>query len=102
MKKYLSLFHSLFLVLLLNAQYAQTKMKVSETEHDFGTFKEEAGRQTYDFIVTNTGTDPLVIQNVVASCGCTTPEWTKQPIPAGGKGKVTAIYDPKDRPGTVQ
>jgi hypothetical protein len=43
--------------------------------------------------------EPLVIQNVVASCGCTTPEWTKQPIPAGAKGKVTAIYDPKDRPG---
>jgi len=74
-------------------------MQLSVTEHDFGTFKEEAGRQTFDFLVTNTGTDPLVIQNVVASCGCTTPEWTKQPIPAGGKGKITAIYDPKDRPG---
>ena len=61
--------------------------------------KEEAGRQTYDFIVTNTGTDPLMIQNVVASCGCTTPEWTRQPIPAGSKGKVTAIYDPQNRPG---
>jgi hypothetical protein len=82
------------------AQYAQTKMQLSVTEHDFGTFKEEAGRQTFDFIVTNTGTDPLVIQNVVASCGCTTPEWTKQPIPAGATGKITAIYDPKDRPGT--
>ena len=82
------------------AQVAQTKLQFSATEHDFGTFKEEAGRQTFDFTVTNTGTDPLVIQNVVASCGCTTPEWTKQPIPAGGKGKVTAIYDPKDRPGT--
>jgi hypothetical protein len=81
------------------AQYAQTKMQFSVTEHDFGTFKEEAGRQTFDFILTNTGNDPLMIQNVVASCGCTTPEWTKQPIPAGGKGKVTAIYDPKDRPG---
>jgi hypothetical protein len=83
----------------VSAQYAQTKMQLSVTEHDFGTFKEEAGRQTFDFIVTNTGTDPLMIQNVVASCGCTTPDWTKQPIPAGGKGKVTAIYDPKDRPG---
>jgi hypothetical protein len=40
-----------------------------------------------------------VIQNVVASCGCTTPDWTRQPIPSGAKGKVTAIYDPKDRPG---
>lgn len=80
-------------------QMAVTTMKLTENQHDFGTFKEEAGRQTYDFYVTNTGSQPLVIQNVVASCGCTTPEWTRQPIPSGGKGKVTAIYDPKDRPG---
>ena len=94
----------LFLSLLMlgvtaSSQVAITKMQLSATEHDFGTFKEEAGRQTFDFVVTNTGTNPLMIQNVVASCGCTTPEWTKSPIPAGGKGKVTAIYDPKDRPG---
>jgi hypothetical protein len=81
------------------AQQAQPKMQISGTEHDFGTFKEEAGRQTFDFIVTNTGTGALVIQNITASCGCTTPEWTRQPIMPGGKGKVTAIYDPKDRPG---
>ena len=49
--------------------------------------------------VTNTGDQPLIIQRVTASCGCTTPEWTKQPIPPGGKGKVTAIYDPANRPG---
>ena len=40
------------------AQQALTKMQISATEHDFGTFKEEAGRQTFDFIVTNTGTCP--------------------------------------------
>ncbi len=99
MKKYLLIISLLVFCAGVNAQYAQTKMKVSETEHDFGKFKEEAGKQAHDFTITNTGTDPLVIQNVVASCGCTTPEWTKQPIPAGGTGKVTAIYDPKDRPG---
>jgi hypothetical protein len=99
MKRLLFFISVMMLGATVNAQYAQTKMQVAATEHDFGTFKEEAGRQTFDFIVTNTGTDPLVIQNVVASCGCTTPEWTKQPIPAGGRGKVTAIYDPKDRPG---
>ena len=99
MKKYLLFISCLIFCAAVNAQYAQTMMKVSETEHDFGKFKEEAGRQTYDFTVTNTGTDPLVIQNVVASCGCTTPNWTKQPIPAGGTGKITANYDPKDRPG---
>jgi hypothetical protein len=81
------------------AQMAVTTMKLSDTEHNFGTFKEEAGRQQYDFIVTNTGQQPLVIQNIVTSCGCTTPEWTKQPIPPGGKGKITAIYDPVNRPG---
>jgi hypothetical protein len=81
------------------AQVARTTMKLSETEHNFGIFKEEAGRVTYDFAVTNTGSNPLVIQNIVASCGCTTPEWTRQPIPPGGKGKITAIYDPRNRPG---
>ena len=83
----------------LNAQLSEAKIKLLETDHDFGKFKEEAGRQTYDFEVINSGKDPLVIQNIAASCGCTIPEWTRSPIPSGGKGKITAIYDPKDRPG---
>ncbi len=78
---------------------AQPMMKLSESEHNFGTFKEEAGKQTHDFVVTNTGNAPLVIQNIVASCGCTQPVWTKQPIPPGGNGKITANYDPANRPG---
>jgi hypothetical protein len=99
MKRLFLIISLLIAGITVRSQVAVTTMKFSETQHDFGTFKEEAGRQTYDFVMTNTGTLPLVIQNVVASCGCTTPEWTRQPIPAGGKGKVTAIYDPKDRPG---
>jgi hypothetical protein len=99
MKRLFFIFCVMVLSIAVKAQIAVTKMQLSATEHDFGTFKEEAGRQTFDFIVTNTGSEPLVIQNVVASCGCTTPEWTRQPIPVGAKGKVTAIYDPKDRPG---
>jgi len=79
---------------------SQPVMKLSATQHDFGTFKEEAGSQKFDIIVTNSGNSPLVIQNIVASCGCTIPEWTKEPIPAGGTGKITAIYDPRNRPGT--
>lgn len=78
---------------------AQPVAKYSESEHNFGAFKEDGGVQKHDFIVTNTGNAPLVIQNIVTSCGCTTPEWTKEPIPAGGSGKVTAIYDPKGRGG---
>jgi len=78
---------------------AQPVAKYSEQEHNFGIFREDAGVQKHDFIITNTGTTPLVIQNIVTSCGCTTPEWTKAPIPAGGKGTVTAIYDPTGRNG---
>ncbi len=99
MKRLLFIFSMLILVTGAKSQVTATTMQLSATDHDFGTFKEEAGRQTFDFVITNTGTEPLVIQNVVASCGCTTPEWTKQPIPAGAKGNVTAIYDPKNRPG---
>jgi hypothetical protein len=99
MKRLLVIVFLLGLILPGWSQMAVTTMKVSETKHDFGTFKEEAGQQTYNFEISNTGNQPLVIQNVVASCGCTTPEWTKQPIAPGAKGKVTAIYDPKNRPG---
>ena len=99
MKKLL-LFCSLLLSgLTASSQYMQTKIKISPIEYNFGVFKEEAGRQTFDFIITNIGNQPLVIQKVTASCGCTTPEWTKQPIPPGSKGKVTAIFDPANRPG---
>jgi hypothetical protein len=86
-------------MLIIASVSAQPVMKLAVLEHNFGTFKEEAGKQTFDFILTNTGNAPLVIQNIVASCGCTMPEWTKEPIPAGGNGKITAIYDPRDRPG---
>jgi hypothetical protein len=84
------------------AAFSQANMQLLTKEHDFGVFKEEAGRQTYNFIVTNTGDSALVIMNVVPSCGCTTPEWTKSPIPPKGQGKITAIYDPAGRPGTFE
>jgi hypothetical protein len=99
--KIIFLFSTLVLLgIAANSQYLQTKIQISPTEYNFGVFKEEAGRQSFDFIVTNAGNAPLIIQNVVASCGCTTPEWTKGPIPPGGRGKVTAIYDPANRPGS--
>ena len=99
MKTLLSLIFTVVMGVSLNAQQNRSKIQLLETEHNFGRFSEEAGRQTYDFVFTNEGTDPLVVQNISVSCGCTTPEWTKSPIPAGGKGKITAIYDPQNRPG---
>jgi hypothetical protein len=93
------IFLSISFILFGTALLSQPVMKLSATKHNFGTFKEEAGRQRFDFIVTNIGNSPLVITHISASCGCAIPEWTKQPIAAGGKGKITAIFDPKDRPG---
>jgi len=91
----------LFLVLMLFGVviYGQPLMQLSSSEHDFGKFKEEAGKQTYNFEVKNVGDAPLVIQNITASCGCTTPDWTRSPIPPKGEGVITAIYDPANRPG---
>jgi hypothetical protein len=50
------------------------------------------------FEFTNIGGVPLIINDVKASCGCTTPDWSKQPVPPGGKGFVKATFDPSGRP----
>jgi len=74
-------------------------MTFDKTTHDFGKINEIDGRVEYKFEFTNTGSKAIVITNVKASCGCTTPNWSKQPIPAGGKGFVSVVFDPIRRPG---
>ena len=67
-------------------------MEFATVEHDFGTIDEgQVVEHTYSF--KNSGAAPLIIQNAVGSCGCTVSDWTKQPIPVGGKGFVTAKFD---------
>lgn len=78
---------------------AQPKLVFDKTEYNFGTFKEAAGVQTATFDFTNKGTTPLVLNAVNASCGCTTPEWTRQPIAPGARGFVKVSYNPAGRPG---
>ena len=67
--------------------------------HNFGEIREADGKVSHTFVVKNEGTTPLVISQVSASCGCTTPEWTKEPIQAGKEGEVKVTFDPKNRPG---
>lgn len=74
------------------------KVKFEKTQHDFGTIK-EGTQATVSFSFVNTGNAPLVLNSVQASCGCTTPKWTKEPIAPGQSGEVTAIYNSKGRPG---
>ncbi len=66
--------------------------------HDFGTVP-EGTQATYEFKFTNTGKEPLIISNVQASCGCTTPKWTNEPVAPGKTGVITASYNSSGRPG---
>ena len=80
-----------------NAQKAV--ITCEKSVHNFGEIREADGKVSHTFVVKNEGTTPLVISNVTASCGCTTPEWTKEPIQAGKEGEVKVTFDPKNRPG---
>ena len=99
MKKRVILLFVLFASISVYAQQLQPSISFLNLEHDFGTINEDDGPQTYSFEFTNTGSQPLIINNVNASCGCTTPSWSKVPVMPGGKGYIEAMYDPKNRPG---
>lgn len=68
-----------------------------KTDHDFGTIK-EGDKVSYTYSFKNTGEAPLIIQNAQPSCGCTVPEWSKEPIPVGGTGFVKAEFDSNGKP----
>ena len=95
----------LLLVLVLclpfvnQAQTSKSRIAFEKLQHNFGTFKEELGVQTVAFNFKNDGTAPLILNNVQASCGCTTPEWTREPVAPGAKGLIKVSYDPRNRPG---
>ena len=67
-------------------------------DHDFGTVN-EGGKVSFTYKVKNTGEAPLIIQSAVPSCGCTAPDWTKEPIPVGGTGFVKAEFDTNGKGG---
>ncbi|MEP2023081.1 MAG: DUF1573 domain-containing protein [Reichenbachiella sp.] len=71
-------------------------------DFDFGEIKEEDGPAVHEFEFENKGTAPLIISHVKASCGCTTPGWSKEPVLPGQKGFVKAQYNPRNRPGTFR
>ncbi len=77
---------------------SKAKMSLEKSSHDFGEI-EEGVQATVTFTFKNTGNAPLVLNSVKASCGCTTPKWTKEPIAPGEEGVITAIYNSKGRPG---
>lgn len=102
MKRMIFIASLAFLVLPLIAQTVQPQISFQEKGHDFGKFQEAEGKVTYNFEFVNPGGSPLIIQNVTASCGCTASQWTREPVPPGGKGYVAATYNPAGRPGTFR
>ena len=98
---------SLMLVLTaafaMNTVNAQTtsgaKIDFTKETHDYGTIKNGAdGTCTFEF--KNTGNAPLIISNAKGSCGCTVPEWPKEPIAPGAKASIKVKYD-TNRPGVI-
>ena len=76
----------------LHAQTASADPLEISTVHDFGTIRH--GRPVhYTFTLTNRGNDSLRIEQVAASCGCTTPQWSKEPVPPRGTGAITVGYN---------
>jgi len=75
-----------------NAVTTPDILQVKETEHDFGKIPQ--GKPVfYYFDIVNTGNTPLKLDNVQASCGCTTPEWNREAIPAGASDKIKVGYN---------
>ena len=73
-------------------------LEFENVAHDFGTIT-EGQKVSYTYKFKNTGAAPLIIQNAQPSCGCTAPDWSREPIPVGGTGFVKAEFDSKGKPG---
>lgn len=75
-----------------------TSVSFAESTFDFG--KVDAGEKvTHTYSFENTGSEPLIISNAKGSCGCTVPDWPKEPIPVGGSGEITVVFDSKNKKG---
>jgi hypothetical protein len=70
----------------------------TEKAHDFGDVK-QGNKVTHIFRFKNSGTAPLIISNIISSCGCTSPEWTRNPVMPGMPGEIKITYDSEGKQG---
>jgi hypothetical protein len=88
------------ILLLSNALFSFSQAVVfTKLTHDFGKVKEDGGLINTSFEFTNKGIKPISLTEVIPSCGCTTPEWSRMPIEPNQTGVVKVSFDPKDRVG---
>ena len=69
------------------------EIKFDKISHNFGTFSEKDSKVTCTFTYTNVGGQDLVINQAIATCGCTVPEYTKTPVKPGEKGEIKVTYN---------
>lgn len=81
------------------ADKTKGRIKFTETTYDFGNVREDGGKVTHEFTFTNTGKEPLTIKSATAECGCTRPEFSREPIAPGESGVIKVTYNPLGRPG---
>jgi hypothetical protein len=77
---------------LLRRNKNAPKIEFENQVHDFGTIL-QGGDGKYEFVFTNTGKEPLILNNVKSSCGCTKPEWSAEPVKHGDKAVVKVGYN---------
>lgn len=78
-----------------------TTVALSESNFEFGKLK-KGDHVEHIYEITNTGKNPLIISQVKPGCGCTVPDYTKDPILPGQKGKITLKFDSSNFDGMVQ
>jgi len=87
------------LVILVHFSFSQGTLSFENETHDFGQIEETDGFAETTFTFVNEGDQPIKITNVKASCGCTTPDWSKEEVMPGESGFIKARYNPRNRPG---
>lgn len=82
----------------LSDSRAKTGMNFAQINHDFGNVQQDT-KNTKIFKFTNTGKEPLIIEEAKGSCGCTVPKFPKEPIAPGATGEIEVVYSPGKQQG---
>lgn len=93
---------SFILFSFFNSSSQKSEIAFETPEYNFGDIQENKGKVSHKFSFTNNGKESIRILTVKPSCGCTTPNWSKDEIKPGKKGFIIAEYNPKGRPGVFR
>lgn len=77
------------------------ELKFEEEVFDFGKIT-QGEKVSHSFVFKNTGNKSLIISNAEGSCGCTVPEWPKEPIPPNGTGKINVVFSSEGKSGIME